>query len=461
MDWQALIDQFTTLTREDVMLFAPPRDMEQALNIYNRAIFNISSDSMDIALIALRKLAATYPMFPQASLLLSFCQAKAGQYDEALENLDHALLAGLPPDLHQQAQDSQASMIQERKQLQQSNAAASSGASPFAAIKPRRKSSSGVLEKTDRRSKVRMASEKERQSVIRRGEFPTEIETNVKTGRDPVEILRIALPIAAGVLLAAFLVFAGIRWLPGLFSINSQDSTAEARLSWLISRLDSLAGKNSEISQLLEDYQTEFQTQPLDTTSPATTATTAATAATTAATTETTSPATTAPTTSATTTADPAIASLQEASLLYDHAAAIRPTDVLAAADDLLTARAILANVPENTTAPEVAVNAGTLRASVESLISAISGTAADKFRLLGKAEFEKSNYESALEYFLKAYRLNPRTNGGGVAYYCGRCYQLLGDYASAKPYYDYVVKSFAGRDIAVYAANRLKQMGF
>lgn len=461
MDWQALIEQFTTLSREDVMLFAPPRDMEQALNIYNRAIFNISSDSMDIALIALRKLAATYPMFPQASLLLSFCQAKAGQYDEALENLDHALLAGLPPDLHQLAQDSQASMIQERKQQQQNNAAASASASPFAAIKPRRKSNSGVLEKTDRRSKVRMASEKERQSVIRRGEFPTEVETNVKTGRDPVEILRIALPIAAGLLLAAFLVFAGIRWLPGLFDKNGQDNTAEARLAWLINRLDGLAGKNSEIGQLLEDYRAEFEPQPSDTTSPTTAATTAATGGTTGETAETTLPTTTAPTTSATTTADPSIASLQEASLLYDQAAAIRPTDVLAAADYLLTARTILADIPESTVAPDVTVDAGTLRASVEDLISSIAGKAAEKFRLLGKADFDQENYESALEYFLKAYQLNPRTYGGGVAYYCGRCYQLLGDYASAKPYYDFVVKSFAGRDIADYAANRLHQMGY
>ena len=464
MNWQALIDQFTTLSREDVMLFAPPRDMDQALNIYNRAIFNISNDSMDIALIALRKLAATYPMFPQASLLLSFCQANAGQYDDSVENLEHALLAGLPPDLHQLAQDSKASMIQERNQQRQSVAAAVASASPFAAIKPRRKSNSGVLEKTDRRSKVRMASEKERQSVIRRGEFPTEVETNIKSSRDPIEVLRIALPIAAGLLLAAFLVFAGIRWLPGLFNRNAQDSAAASRLSWLMTRLENLAGRNSEIDQLLKDYQDEFEAQTVETTPPTTAATaetTAGTTAMTATTAETTLPATTVPTTSATTTANPAIASLQEASLLYDQAVAIRPTDVLAAADDLLAARSLLANVPESTVAPGVDVDAGTLGDKVEDLISDIAGKAAEKFRLLGTADFNQDLYESALEYFLKAYQLNPRTYGGGVAYYCGHCYQELGDYAAAKPYFEFVVTNFAGRDIAVYAANRLQQMGY
>lgn len=460
MNWQELIEQFAALSREDVMLFAPPRDMDQALNIYNRAIFNLNNDSSDIALIALRKLAATYPMFPQASLLLSYCQAQAGQYDEALENLDHALIAGLPPDLHQQAQACQAGMIEERKKQQQSIQAAAAAVSPFAAIKPRRKSGTGVLEKTARRSKVRMASEKERQSVIRRGEFPTEVETNVKSGREPVEYLRMALPIIAGLLVVAFLVFAGIRWLPGLFR-GKPDNSAEARLAWLIQRLDSLADSNSEIGKLLADYQAEFA-QPTESTAATTAATTATTATTTAATT-TAATTTTAPTTtaSATTTADPAVAALQEASLLYGKAVSARSTDLLAAADYLLTARAILADVPAGTVAADVAGNAGTVSDAVEKLIADIAVTSAEKFRVLGMADFNAANYESALGYFLKGYQLNPRAYGGGVAYYCGRCYQLMGDKEAARPYFEYVIANFAGRDIATSAAARLLQMGY
>jgi TolA-binding protein len=77
-------------------------------------------------------------------------------------------------------------------------------------------------------------------------------------------------------------------------------------------------------------------------------------------------------------------------------------------------------------------------------------------------AEFNRQNYELALEaYFLKAYQLNPGCYGGGAAYYCGRCLQILGNKAEAKLYYDYVIENFAGRDIARSAAARLQEMGY
>ena len=86
MDWAPLIRQFQPLDVADVPLFAPPRDMGQAIAAYNRAIFNISNDSADMALIALRKLAATYPLFALATLLLGYCLADAGQLAEAQQS---------------------------------------------------------------------------------------------------------------------------------------------------------------------------------------------------------------------------------------------------------------------------------------------------------------------------------------------------------------------------------------
>ena len=102
MDWQQLIDGFLPLSSNEVMLFAPPREMEQAISTFNRAIFNLNHDSADIALIALRKLVTTYPMFARATLLLGCCQAQLGQYDEALEQFAHAQLAGLPDEWQEQ-----------------------------------------------------------------------------------------------------------------------------------------------------------------------------------------------------------------------------------------------------------------------------------------------------------------------------------------------------------------------
>ena len=61
MDWQRLINQFLPVNPEDIASFAPPREMAQAIVTYNRALTNLKSQNGDIALIALRKLTATYP----------------------------------------------------------------------------------------------------------------------------------------------------------------------------------------------------------------------------------------------------------------------------------------------------------------------------------------------------------------------------------------------------------------
>ena len=106
----------------------------------------------------------------------------------------------------------------------------------------------------------------------------------------------------------------------------------------------------------------------------------------------------------------------------------------MAAADKLLSARHLLAAVPGGTTAPGVDSTASSLSLQVESQIGGIAESAAFRFWTAGKAQFDSASYPEALSLLLKAYELNPRCYGGGVAYYCGRCYQLLGDKAAAKP---------------------------
>ena len=69
MDWSAQISRFAPLTGDRLTAFAPPRDQEQAISIYNKALSNLDHDSQDIALIALRKLVATYPAFAQPFFL--------------------------------------------------------------------------------------------------------------------------------------------------------------------------------------------------------------------------------------------------------------------------------------------------------------------------------------------------------------------------------------------------------
>ena len=479
MDWQLLISQFEPLKNDEVMLFAPAREMEQAINTYNRAIFNIGHDSMDVALIALRKLASTYPIFGQAAVLLGCCQAMLGEYDEAIEQFDHALLSGLPDDWQDRAQ----MMRTEVENQRQAHAALPvNGSSVQPAVEtvsrePRLVPTGVVLEKARRSGKVRMASEKERQSVIRQGEFPEEEPTNVRMAREPVEYLRIAIPVVATLVVIGLLTAAGFRWLPGILQGSREQRDAAARLEWLTGRLDGLAAQDKTIADLLTAYQSAFS--PTPTPSPAAAAVSSAAPTTVAQTVPTTAASATGqsatsgvtPTAAATampttpTTAAPTLDSasqaLQQASQLYQDAQAVQNSDQMQAGNDLLTARSLLASIPGQTVAPSVNGNAAALSQSVDKLIGNIAHDAAEAFRVPGMTAFNNKNYPGAYDYFLKAYQLLPTAYGGGVAYYCGRCCQLTGDKPTARIYYDYVVATFAGRDIAASAAARLKEMGF
>ena len=143
----------------------------------------------------------------------------------------------------------------------------------------------------------------------------------------------------------------------------------------------------------------------------------------------------------------------------YVAAKNIQSEDVLAAADHLLSARSLLATIPTDTTAEGLDRDAAGLSRLVESRIDDLANSASRGFRLLAEEEFDNEQYETALVPYLKAWQIKPDAYGGGVAYYCGRCYQLLGDYEAAKPFYEYVVDTFAGRDIARSAAGRLAEM--
>lgn len=498
MDWTAQIARFEPLTRDRTAAFASPRDVEQAIGSYNKALFNLVHDSQDIALIALRKLVATYPAFAQPFFLYACCLAErsSGSPEVWLGLIDQAIQIGLPEDLHQDALYCQFDLQEDLKRQSAvlPGAPAGQGGTSNPALRASAKKkirarvpASSVLERTGRSGKVKMASEKERQDVIRRGEFPQDEETHVVDRREPAELIRKALPIVAGVLIVATLVLAAVRWLPKtrLFAGNREPSASE-RLDWLLARLEPLAGDEQTIADLLDEYRTKYQPSlsPDETTSAmngttASESTTAANSGETTVPTESTSmteptseasatttlvqptkaTTTAAPITTPVPTVNPAATALLDAWDAYVEAKNVQSEDVLAAAEKLLTARSLLTDIPSTTTAEGLDRDAGSLSSLVESRIDDLANNASKGFRLLAEAAFNNKQYEAALVPYLKAWQIKPDAYGGGVAYYCGRCYQLLGDYAAARPFYEYVVDAFTGRDIARSAAGRLAEM--
>ena len=465
MDWQRLINQFLPITYEDLTSFASPREMAQAVTTYNRALTNLKSQNGDIALIALRKLSSTYPDFALAVLLYGLSLAADEQLDKARTKIALALESGLPADYQTPAENALAhinALFEQQTTRVSGNGRSQTDRTTQTSIP----GAPGVLEKTGRRGRVRMASDKERQDVIRRGEYAQTEETAVKVRRDPVEYLRIALPAVAIVIVIGLLVFFGIRLISGISETNRQNRENTDRLTWLVSRLDVLAANDPAIAGLLAEYQTAFtpQTEPEPTEAavPTTTGSTQET-------TETTPPTTTAAPTAAPTTApttvetslSPEVQALIDASSLFSQATAVADSDLRSAGDLLLSARTLLTGVPGTTTAPLLTGDAASLSSSVEAMIKDIGRDAAEENRQLGMQRFEVKDYSGALPYFLAGYALYPRAYGGGVAYYCGRCYQLLGDKPAAKPYFEYVIRQFPDRDIADSARSRLKEMGY
>ena len=107
MNWASQINQFKPLSEDDVPLFASPGETEQAISIYNKAINNWQQDSQDIAIISLRKLASTYPRFPQPALMLGYCLASLGDMKEAFRWVNQAIDNYLPESLQATALESQ------------------------------------------------------------------------------------------------------------------------------------------------------------------------------------------------------------------------------------------------------------------------------------------------------------------------------------------------------------------
>ncbi len=488
MDWSRQINQFLPVTRDDVPVFAPSREMEQAIGIYNKALYNLDHESQDIALIALRKLVSSYPGFPQPAFLLGCLQAQAGLTEEAAAMMDQAVAAGLPEDMHQDALFCQSELLEQQERINRLSEAGGGHNGhaghlyherdrqneedhPAAARLPLQ--AAAVLEKSRRRKKMKIAGERERQEVLRRGEFPEEEETRVVMHREPVEYLRIVLPIVAGGLLLLTLIIAGIRWLPqtGWFQDSGQ-AAADVRLEWLTARLRALSGNDAAIADLMNEYQAQFEPSPTSTALPPESQTSAEPSQTapTPSPAETSGPTTTGAATTTVpaettatpaTTADAAVQNLLAAADHYNQAIALKDSDIMATADHLLAARELLAGIPAATTAEGVAGDAAATSQAVETMIGDIAVKAAEQNRLKGQSAFGSEDYTTALSYYLKAYQIYPRAYGGGVAYYCGRCNQLLGNKEEAKKYYDFVIAEFGGRDIADNAERRLKEMGY
>ncbi len=454
MSWQAHLKKLSPLTFEEAEIFAPPREMEAAIASYNRALANLRADSADIAQIALRKLVIQYPLFGPAGLLYAACLFELKRLDAATELIHRSRLAGLRPGDVQLADALLAAIQNEQESL----------APTHVNLLNRPASGASILEKTRKSGKAKMASRKEVLEVVRHGDRVQQEETFVADEATPGQHLRrivLVTGISLGVILIAFLGLFAYRLILDRSSAVIPDT--DERLSYLLDRLGALSAEDPRVAELMEDYAqfvapppSETETTPTQSL-PETETTVGSTVP--VMTTQQAPPSTSEPAQTVGTTSPTDL--LTQIYSEYQAALLLAKTDVVAAAENLLKMSEASASLDPALQSPAVPMSVDNLNTSILTSLDQYRVKAAEILRAEGNQAYENKDNQTSLDYYLRAYALEPLYYGGGVAYYCGRNYQALGQHDQARPYYELVIEKFPGREIAGYAQIRLSEMGF
>lgn len=454
MSWQAHLKKLSPLTFEEAEIFAPPREMEAAIASYNRALANLRADSADIAQIALRKLVIQYPLFGPAGLLYAACLFELKRLDAATELIHRSRLAGLRPGDVQMADALLAAIQNEQESL----------APTHVNLLNRPASGASILEKTRKSGKAKMASRKEVLEVVRHGDRVQQEETFVADEATPGQHLRrivLVTGISLGVILIAFLGLFAYRLILDRSSAVIPDT--DERLSYLLDRLGALSAEDPRVAELMEDYA-QFVAPPLSETETTPTQSLPVTETTVGSTipvmtTQPEPPSTSEPAQTVGTTSPTDL--LTQIYSEYQAALLLAKTDVVAAAENLLKMSEASASLDPALQSPAVPMSVDNLNTSILTSLDQYRVKAAEILRAEGNQAYENKDNQTSLDYYLRAYALEPLYYGGGVAYYCGRNYQALGQHDQARPYYELVIEKFPGREIAGYAQIRLSEMGF
>jgi len=454
LSWQAHLKKLSPLTFEEAEIFAPPREMEAAIASYNRALANLRADSADIAQIALRKLVIQYPLFGPAGLLYAACLFEMKRLDAATELIHRSRLAGLRPGDVQLADTLLAAIQNEQESL----------APTHVNLLNRPASGASILEKTRKSGKAKMASRKEVLEVVRHGDRVQQEETFVADEATPGQHLRrivLVTGISLGVILIAFLGLFAYRLILDRSSAVIPDT--DERLSYLLDRLGALSAEDPRVAELMEDYAqfvappaSETETTPTQSL-PETETTVGSTVP--VMTTQPAPPSTSEPAQTVGTTSPTDL--LTQIYSEYQAALLLAKTDVVAAAENLLKMSEASASLDPALQSPAVPMSVDNLNTSILTSLDQYRVKAAEILRAEGNQAYENKDNQTSLDYYLRAYALEPLYYGGGVAYYCGRNYQALGQHDQARPYYELVIEKFPGREIAGYAQIRLSEMGF
>lgn len=438
MDWLSEIDEFPAFEMKDSGLDISAKEANQAVSKYEKALKNAQNDSLDIAIIELRKLVVLYPEMGQAALLLGCCQMQEGQLHEALKNFRKAGLADLPV-VFAAKLDAYIKLAQNEIEIQLTNP-------DYKANRPKYPIESApeiISASSGNWKKMKVASEREKREIMQGSSAPQVKETfvdermRINWVKIGIAAVCIILALGIGTLLYIYVpkAIAGIR--------NSEVKT-ETKLDWLLARLNEQGAKNTDIAQILKEYDGKFYPTLAPTQGASSLEASEA---------------------EATPTATPTNPPVETNKIILaaeaiTQAEQIGQTDPKGVMALITQATADLQGSDENATAPGLSMNAGEIMAKAALLIKNVVNPACYPYYRDGKNKMDAKAYQEAADLFLKAYEINPNYLDGGNAYNLGKSYAALGQVANANKYFQYVVDTFPGTDVAGWAGARIKPTG-
>jgi tetratricopeptide (TPR) repeat protein len=252
--WQAALSKIEKIEETPAGVFTSQREAERAISIYNRALEHLHTGNEDIAMIALEKLVATYPLFTDAAVLYGLSLGADRKYKNAELQFNKALLTDPDPaDVevlrHLQAQ---ACLCKDRdEELERSRRRNEKKLLPVRASLAQ----AGILERAAGSADgdgVRMASSRERDDLMRQinqGNKGSYSSSSYGSRNKTVQIISIVIIIAA---LLFFLVYFLIA--PAIAKANDRNR----RLDWLEEKLVEGAETDEAFQVILDDYQRTF-----------------------------------------------------------------------------------------------------------------------------------------------------------------------------------------------------------
>jgi len=440
MDW---LNEIKSFPKFDIGNINPDIDIKDALKInlkYKKALENASNDSVDIAIIELRKLSVLYPEAGQISLLLACCQLWDEKVQDALKNLKRARAASLPLDLESKIGNYEQIAKAEAEKMKSKD---------YKSSKPKSiiPSSPAIIEATPNRWKrAKVASEREKKEIMRKLNSNQTNPTFVKEDRrfDPFKIVYIFAIIVLIVSVIAIVVFTVPK---AIQSIRDSQKDSTEKLEWLLERLSREQELNPEVKRILEDFDNEFFPVNEPTITESSTESSLEPAPT----------PTPEPTPIPTPTPEPTASDkVREAYLMITEAQDIGRDDAKKVYELIFGAELLMEGLDENTKATGLEINKEDVSVEIDKLMRAVVNTACYSFYRDGVQHLDARRYTQAIEYFYKAYEIYPGYLDGINAYNLGKSYAGAGMAAEANEMFNFVIDNYTGTDLAGWSRARI-----